>query len=388
MKYVEIQRLRKQAGWLADLKDKVSDTYNSWTGGTKNTGEAASAEYNQEAADALANSSLGKKYLDRMSGAEWGWTGVGGLVGGGAGYLLSKLIHRKASLANRLLYTLGGAAAGAGGANVLMRNVRSSAYGNRTLSESLRLNEAKKQLNPEDRAVYEAWLTNKKEPTDSARWIMDAIGAGAGGALRNLSTKPAAELAKERANAKTKQRVYDEQTALNKKLNGDISLKVETLNGAMSNEGLNVDQVRDPSTVKDPKKQVKARALNAQLTAIESELGKALGAQGSQTLSATRSAAKSGQRFTVESYVKDPVATANHAADVAGSKAYAKKMSPKSRAIRTATGAGMGVGAVETTRALVNWWRSHLRDGEGPIFAPATAEQREQREQLVRDMNK
>lgn len=377
MKYADVQRMRKQAGWWKDLKDKASSAFESWKGDPKDAGDTSSARYNPEAVSALANSELGKKYLDRMSGAEWGWTGVGGLLGGGAGYLLSKLIHRKASLANRLAYTLGGIAAGAGGANVIMRNVRSSAYGNKTISEALRLKVAENQLSPQDQITYHEWRDKRVEPVNKARWIADAVGGAVGGITGYRGTGPAARTAAERARGQTEIR----QKAINEALTGSIGKDVATLNAAMANDGLTVDQVRDPNTVKGVKKKQKAQALHAQLEMIERNLGQTLGAKGSQTLSTTTTNGSS--RFTADTHMVEPVKAGQTAYDIE----YARKTSKKRKAGRTAAGAVFGVGAAEGARAYLNWYDKQLRPGEDPDFKPASREEREQREQLVRNMN-
>lgn len=59
----------------------------------------------------------------KLSPGEIGISALGGLGGGALGYLLSKAVHRAPSKGTRLLYTLLGAAAGAGGAEYGLRNV-------------------------------------------------------------------------------------------------------------------------------------------------------------------------------------------------------------------------------------------------------------------------
>lgn len=84
-------------------------------------------------------SPLGQEDLKRISGGEYAWAGAGALLGGGGGYLLSKLLHKDPSTATKILYTLGGATAGAFTPNAIMSSRMSSDKGAGTVRDNMRL---------------------------------------------------------------------------------------------------------------------------------------------------------------------------------------------------------------------------------------------------------
>lgn len=110
MKYLEVQHLRKQA---------------------KEEGKTLKSLYRE--------SPLGQEDLSRISGGEYAWAGAGALLGGGGGYLLSKLLHKDPSTATKILYTLGGATVGALTPNAIMVSRMSGDKGAGTVRDNMRL---------------------------------------------------------------------------------------------------------------------------------------------------------------------------------------------------------------------------------------------------------
>lgn len=100
----------------------------------------------------LKDTKEGQDALTRLSPGEIGW-GVAGAAGGGAlGYLLSRLVHRKASARTKLLYTMLGALAGGGGSQYLLAHMKGSDGFNGTKKEEMRLSglSASPSANTED----------------------------------------------------------------------------------------------------------------------------------------------------------------------------------------------------------------------------------------------
>jgi len=110
MNYLEVQHMRKQA---------------------KEEGETLKSLYRA--------SPLGQEDLKRISGGEYAWAGAGALLGGGGGYLLSKLLHKDPSTVTKILYTLGGATAGALTPNAIMSSRMSGDKGAGTVRDNMRL---------------------------------------------------------------------------------------------------------------------------------------------------------------------------------------------------------------------------------------------------------
>ena len=84
-------------------------------------------------------SPLGQEDLKRISGGEYAWAVAGALLGSGGGYLLSKLLHKNPSTATKILYTLGGATAGALTPNAIMTSRMSGDKGAGTVRDNMRL---------------------------------------------------------------------------------------------------------------------------------------------------------------------------------------------------------------------------------------------------------
>lgn len=110
MNYLEVQHMRKQA---------------------KEEGKTLKSLYRA--------SQLGQEDLKRISGGEYAWAGAGALLGGGGGYLLSKLLHKDPSTATKILYTLGGATVGALTPNAIMVSRMSGDKGAGTVRDNMRL---------------------------------------------------------------------------------------------------------------------------------------------------------------------------------------------------------------------------------------------------------
>lgn len=110
MNYLEVQHMRKQA---------------------KEEGKTLKSLYRE--------SHLGQEDLKHISGGEYAWAGAGALLGGGGGYLLSKLLHKDPSTATKILYTLGGATAGAFTPNAIMASQMSGDKGSGTVRDNMRL---------------------------------------------------------------------------------------------------------------------------------------------------------------------------------------------------------------------------------------------------------
>ena len=152
MKYTDINRLRKTAEAGPNALDVIKN-------------------YRRDGDKDPAFAPIARKALDTMSSGEKMWLGIGAVGGGIGGYLLSKLLHRKASLGTRLLYTLGGAAAGGATPYLIFKNMASDKVKGATLGEEMRLAEAYQNASPETRATIDAVV--KKLKADKKQAVLD-----------------------------------------------------------------------------------------------------------------------------------------------------------------------------------------------------------------------
>lgn len=126
----------------------------------------------------------GQEALGRISPGEIGW-GLAGAAGGGAlGYLMSRLVHRKASARTKMLYTLLGALAGGGGSQYLLANMKGSNGFNGTKRDEMRLSglSVMPTVNTED--VKTDSKGNPKADNSALAPFVTAAAAGTLGAVR------------------------------------------------------------------------------------------------------------------------------------------------------------------------------------------------------------
>lgn len=152
MKYTDVKRLQKTADAGPNALDVIKN-------------------YREGGGKRPVFDSMAQKALDTMSSGEKMWMGIGAVGGGVGGYLLSKLLHRKASLGTRLLYTLGGAAAGGATPYLIFKNMASDKVKGATLGEEMRLAEAYQNASPETRATIDAVV--KKLKADKKQAVLD-----------------------------------------------------------------------------------------------------------------------------------------------------------------------------------------------------------------------
>lgn len=138
----------------------------------------------------FANTDEGKKVLSQVAPGELAVTAAGMGLGGLAGYLLSKRHARKADTVSRVLHSALGAAAGAGGAQLLLHSLRDSSTG-MTLAEQFRLQGADIAKEELQSAVDKS--IEQKDPGWFTPYSTISAGAGAVATnrlLKNVSISP------------------------------------------------------------------------------------------------------------------------------------------------------------------------------------------------------
>lgn len=131
--------------------------------------------------------------LEKMSPGEIGW-GLAGAGGGAAiGYMLSKLLHRKPSTRQKLLYALLGAAAGGGGSQLLLSRMPGSDGFGGSKRDEMRINNAMPteparttEPAPADNSIKPKWLTARNVGLASSlvgAYRGSQLGASKGGLL-------------------------------------------------------------------------------------------------------------------------------------------------------------------------------------------------------------
>lgn len=142
-----------------------------------------------EAINFFKNTEEGKAALGKLSPGEIGYGVAGAALGGSAGWLLSKILHRAPSTKLKLLYTLLGAAAGAGGTEYALSNISAGDGFDGTLKERLRLEPSFREAlkvdvvpkgdgSGENKLVPRTYLDWERFKQSSGRGGMYGAGAG------------------------------------------------------------------------------------------------------------------------------------------------------------------------------------------------------------------
>lgn len=90
----------------------------------------------------------GQKALATRSPGEYALTAAGAVAGGLGGYYLARLIHKKPTLKQKVLYAAAGGALGAYVPNYIIDNTRSDVKGIVSMRDQMRLNAGRERLSP------------------------------------------------------------------------------------------------------------------------------------------------------------------------------------------------------------------------------------------------